>query len=278
MTVAFTPIAPEIGAQTTGLSGTRLLEPGAVAALRTALAERGVVVCRGADLSDAEFSALGRQLGEAVVPPMGGDAAHPEIDTITLDPAKSQLAEVRRGTFFWHIDGTRDETPQKATVLLARQVADEGGDTEFATTYAAWRALPDDERKQLADLRVVHSFTAAQLLVNPDPSPKERAAWDRIPSREHPLVWTHRDGRTSLLIGATAERIVGMAERESRELLDRLLDYATQERFTLRHGWRPGDLVLWDNTGMLHRALPYEPASLRLLRRITFAGEEPVTA
>jgi alpha-ketoglutarate-dependent taurine dioxygenase len=276
VTVAFTPIAPEIGAQTADLSGARLLEPDTVAALRVALAERGVVVCRGAELSDAEFSALGAQLGEVVVPPRGGDAAYPEIDTITLDPAKSELAEVRRGTFFWHIDGTRDETPQKSTVLLARQVADEGGDTEFANTYAAWQALPEDERKGLARLRVVHSFTASQLLVNPDPSPKERAAWDRIPSREHPLVWTHRDGRTSLLIGATADRVVGMPEKESRELLDRLLDFATQDRFTLRHSWRPGDLVLWDNTGMLHRALPYEPTSLRLLRRITFAGEEAV--
>ncbi|MEU6201228.1 TauD/TfdA family dioxygenase [Streptomyces sp. NPDC047061] len=276
MSVTFTSISPAIGAQTAELTGVRLLEPDAVAALRAALDTCGVVVCRGADLSDAEFAALGKELGEAVVPPVGGDPVHPEIDTITLDPARSRLAAVRRGAFFWHLDGTRDDVPQKATMLLARQVADEGGDTEFASTYAAWTAMPEDERKQLAGLRVKHSFGAAQLLVNPDPSPRESAAWDAVSTREHPLVWTHRDGRVSLLIGATAERILGMPEDESRALLARLLDWCTRDRFTLRHHWHPGDLVIWDNTGMLHRALPYEPSSARLMQRITFAGEEEV--
>ncbi len=276
MSVTFTAISREIGAETSELTGARLREPEAVAALRAALDVGGVVVCHGTDLSDDDFSALGRNLGTPVAAPLGGVPAHPEIDTITLDPARSELAAVRRGTFFWHIDGTRDEVPQKATMLLARQVADEGGDTEFANTYAAWQALPEDEKKHLAGLRVRHSFAAAQLLVTPDPSPKERAAWDAVPAREHPLVWTHGDGRASLLIGATADRIVGMAEDESRDLLKHLLDWATQDRFTLRHSWHPGDLVIWDNTGMLHRALPYRQTSPRLLRRITFAGEEAV--
>ncbi|MEU9348003.1 TauD/TfdA family dioxygenase [Streptomyces sp. NPDC048278] len=276
MSVTFTSLSPEIGAQTRLLTGVGLLRPDAVAALQAALDASGVVICHGADLSDSEFAALGRALGNPVVPPRGGDPVHPEIDTITLDPAKSRLTAVRRGTFFWHIDGTRDDLPQKATMLLARQVADADGDTEFASTYAAWKALPDNEKKQLAGLRVTHSFTAAQLLANPAPSPKERAAWDTVPTREHPLVWTRSDGRASLLIGATADQVVGMAHDESRALLERLLDWSTQDRFTLRHHWHPGDLVIWDNTGMLHRALPYRQASACLMRRITFVGEEAV--
>jgi alpha-ketoglutarate-dependent taurine dioxygenase len=119
----------------------------------------------------------------------------------------------------------------------------------------------------------VHSFAASQLLVDRAPTPKQRAAWDRVPSREHPLVWTRPDGRRSLLVGATAGEVVGWAPEEGRALLDRLLEWCTQPQFVLRHQWCPGDLVIWDNTGMLHRALPYEPTSRRLLHRTTLVGE-----
>jgi alpha-ketoglutarate-dependent taurine dioxygenase len=126
----------------------------------------------------------------------------------------------------------------------AREVADDGGDTEFANTYAAYTALPDARKAELGRYRVVHSVAASQLLLNPDPTAEQRAKWDRAPSREHPLVWTRSDGRKSLLIGATAGEIV--------------------------------DLVVRDNTGMLHRAIPYEPTSRRLMHRTTLVGDEAI--
>jgi len=154
-------------------------------------------------------------------------------------------------------------------------VADEGGDTEFANTYAAYDALSDAEKAELADVRVVHTFAAAQLLSHPDPTPEERAAWDRVPAREHPLVWTRPSGRRSLLLGATTAEVVGRTAEEGRALLDRLLAWATRPEFVLRHEWRRGDLVVWDNTGMLHRAEPYE-GHRRLLHRTTLVGEQAV--
>ena len=167
--------------------------------------------------------------------------------------------------------------PNRATLLTARVVPDDGsGDTEFANTYAAYEALPDEEKAALEGVRVVHSFAASQLLVHPSPSPGERAAWDRVPSREHPLVWSRRDGRRSLLIGATAGEVVGRPAGEGRAVLDRLLAWATQPQFTIRHRWRRGDLVVWDNTGMLHRARPYGETSSRLMHRTSLAGDEPV--
>jgi len=92
----------------------------------------------------------------------------------------------------------------------------------------------------------------------------------------HPLVWTHRSGRKSMLLGATAGQVVGRPAERGRVLLDCLLEWSTQPRFVLRHHWRRGDLVVWDNTGMLHRALPYVPTSRRLMRRTTLVGEEAV--
>jgi alpha-ketoglutarate-dependent taurine dioxygenase len=276
MTVTATELTPATGVEIAGLSGGQLVDRAVADDCLAALDQRGVVVYREAHLDDDELVAFSRLLGEVAILPMGTEAEHPEISKITRDPAQSELAAYREGTFFWHIDGTNDEVPTKATLLTAREVSDEGGDTEFANTYAAYEALPDDEKAALAGVRVVHSFAAAQLLAYPDPTPKQRAAWERVPSREHPLVWTRRNGRKSLLIGATAGEVVGRPPEEGRALLDRLLEWATQPQFVLRHQWRRGDLVIWDNTGMLHRAIPYSATSRRLMHRTTLTGEEAV--
>jgi alpha-ketoglutarate-dependent taurine dioxygenase len=276
MTVTATDLAPAIGVEIAGLSGAQLVDRSVADDCQAALDARGVVVYREANLDDDQLVAFSRLLGEVAILPMGTEADHPEISKITRDPSQSSLAAYREGTFFWHIDGTSDEVPNKATLLAAREVSDEGGDTEFANTYAAYDALPDDEKAALAGVRVVHSLAASQLLVYPDPTPSQRAAWDRAPVREHPLVWTRRDGRKSLVIGATAGSVVGRPDDEGRVFLDRLLDWATQPQFVLRHRWRRGDLVVWDNTGMLHRAQPYSATSRRLMHRTTLIGEEAV--
>jgi alpha-ketoglutarate-dependent taurine dioxygenase len=276
MSVTVSPISPGIGVEIVGRTGPELATSEIAAELREYLDEHGVVIYREAHINDADLVTLSRMLGEVVVAPMGGEKDHPEVSAITLDPAQSTLAAYRAGTFFWHIDGANDQVPQKATLLTALEVATEGGDTEFANLYAAYEALSDEDKARFAELRVVHSFAATQRLANPDASPKARAAWDKVRSGEHPLVWTRRSGRKSLLVGATADHVVGLAEDESRALLDRLLDWATQPDFSLRHHWHRGDLVIWDNTGILHRAQPYTAASRRLMHRTTLVGEEAV--
>jgi alpha-ketoglutarate-dependent taurine dioxygenase len=270
-------LSPNIGVEVTGLCGNRLIDRGVADDCLAALEEHGVVVYREAECSDQGLVAFSRLLGEVVILPMGTDPDHPEISTISRDPSRSSLAAYQQGTFFWHLDGATRAVPEKATLLTAREITDDdSGDTEFASTYAAYEALPDSEKVRLGDVRVVHSFAASQILANPHPSEKERAAWDRVPAREHPLVWTRRNGRKSLLVGATTAEVVGRSPDEGRVLLDRLLDWATQPQFVLRHKWRRGDLVVWDNTGMLHRARPYGSTSARRMHRTTLAGEEGI--
>jgi alpha-ketoglutarate-dependent taurine dioxygenase len=276
MTATITPISASIGVQVSGLTSSDFVTSAAAEQCRRLLADHGVVVYREAHISDADLVTFSRMLGEVVVAAVGGHPDYPEISPVTMDPSKSALAGLRRSTIFWHADGLIDAVPQKATLLTAREVADDGGDTEFANTYAAYEALSDEKKAELGNYRVVHSVTASQLLLNPDPTPEERAKWNRAPSREHPLVWTHRDGRKSLLIGATAGEIVGLDREESRAILDGVLAWATQAQFVLHHTWKVGDLVVWDNTGMLHRAMPYEPTSRRLMHRTTLVGEEAI--
>src|SRR5947209_326353 len=251
MAVTHTTITPTIGLEITGMPADKCADAQTAIDAQRALDEHGVVVYREVNLSDEQLLAFSRLLGTLVVQPTG-EHKYPEIQTITLDPAKTNalLASYRQGNFHWHIDGATDKVPQKATLLTAREVDPAGGDTEFANTYAAYAALSEAERSEIADLHVVHSFAHAQSLANPGATQAQRTSWDRVPTRVHPLVWTRRSGRRSLLLGATAAQIVGWSDDKGSALLDRLLEWSTQPRFTLRHTWHKGDLVMWDNTGM----------------------------
>ncbi len=267
-------LSATVGVQVAGVDPERLLEDETLPAwLLATLDTHGVLVLRDLHLDDATQVAFSKRLGRVEV---FGKGVHPEIFRITLDPAKNPMAAYLRGTFDWHIDGCTDDVPIMATVLSAHAVAESGGETEFASTYTAFDDLTGDEKERCLSLRVVHSFEAAQRMINDDPSPEELALWRRRPSKEHPLVWTHESGRRSLVLGATTSHVAGMDVEEGRALLADLLARATTPERVYRHGWAVGDLVIWDNRGVLHRACPYDAASPRDMHRTTLHGEEPI--
>jgi alpha-ketoglutarate-dependent taurine dioxygenase len=263
-----------VGARVVGVDRDRLLtDDGLPAWCLEALEVAGALVFRDLHVDDEAQVAFSRRLGpvESI-----GRGQHPEIFRVTLDPAKNPAADYLRGTFDWHIDGMTEDVPIKATLLSAHAVAASGGETEFASTYVAYDDLTDEERERYDAVRVVHSFEAAQRLVRPDPSPDELAMWRSRPAKEHPLVWRHRSGRRSLVLGATASHVVGMDLDEGRALLADLLARSTAPDRVYRHTWEVGDLVIWDNRGVLHRACPYDPTSSRDMHRTTLVGDEPV--
>lgn len=247
----------------------RLLDDDVIAQCREALKWRGVLLVRGAHLDDDAQVAFSRKVGGE-----GGVPGGKELSTISMDKKVNKLAEYLKGAFNWHLDDTTSDVPSRATMLTGRRLSDEGGGTEFANTYAAYENLPAHERKRYDGLRVVHSFEAAQRKVNPNATDEELASWRTAPTHESSLVWKRRDGRRSLVIGATADHIVGVPVDESREILDELLAWTTQARFCHAHDWAIGDAVLWDNTAVLHRALPYDLSSDRMLRRTHIKGQE----
>jgi alpha-ketoglutarate-dependent taurine dioxygenase len=275
MTVLTTEkLGPTVGAEVIGIDSERLLHDASLPEwILGALDTHGALVFRGLHIDDATQVAFSKRLGRVVVL---GRGEHPEIFRVTLDPAKNPAAEYLRGTFDWHIDGCTDDVPIMATLLSAHAVAESGGETEFASTYAAYDDLSDDEKERYLALRVVHTIEASQRLVNRDPSPQEVAIWRSRPSKEHPLVWTHQSGRRSLVLGATASHVVGLDRDEGRALLDDLLARSTTPERIYRHQWEVGDLVIWDNRGVLHRACRYDAASPRDMHRTTLHGDEPI--
>lgn len=270
-------LTASVGAEVVGFDADQLTE-GVGAAVLDALEDNGVLVFPGLDLKPEAQVAFCRRLGEI---DHSSDGHHPVagIYPVTLDKKKNASADYLRATFDWHIDGCtpiEDTYPQMATVLSAKQVAESGGETEFANSYAAYDALSDDEKERCATLRVVHSLEASQRRVTPDPSPEVLVKWRSRRTHEHPLVWTHRSGRKSLVLGASADHVVGMELDEGRALLAELLDRATTHDKVYSHTWSVGDTVIWDNRGVLHRAAPYDPSSPREMLRTTVLGDEPI--
>jgi alpha-ketoglutarate-dependent taurine dioxygenase len=271
-------LSETVGAEVIGVPTEQLLTdeslPGAVLA---ALEQYGALVFRDLHLDPTTQVEFCHRLGEVEL--VRGSHPVEGIFRVTLDPSKNPAADYLRGTFDWHIDGctpVRDEFPQMATVLTACVVADRGGGTEFASTYAAYEDLTDEEKDRLRSVRVVHSLEASQRLVTPDPTPEQLAAWRQRPGREHPLVWTHKTGRHSLVMGATTDHVVDMTREESRALLDDLLVRSTRPERVYRHEWSVGDTVIWDNRGVLHRVEPYDLSSPREMLRTTLLGDEPI--
>lgn len=228
-------------------------------------------------LTDEEQLAFTDNMGERVnftdtVP--GGDVSAQDVYTITLKKDVNAEPEYVWGSMFWHGDGiVSDIPPPKYTLLSCRQPPEKGGQTEFASTYAAWDNLPEEEKAELEGLRVIHNLEAGLrgLMDLEDMNPAKKHM-----DHEHPLVWTHEDGRKSLLIGQHADTVVGMPRPQGRALLTRLQEWASQPDFTVRHTWSEGDFAIWDNTGSLHRALPYAEDSKREMHRTTVAGYEEI--
>jgi len=266
-------LTPRIGAEVRTDRKT-LLEGSAAGEIRERLEERGVLVFRDVNFSDEDQLAFSQTLGALDTP--GGKT----MTKISLDKEEQKeapyMVDYLRGSFYWHIDGSTDDVPAFATLLTARRLSETGGHTEFANTYAAYDELPEAEKEALAHVRVVHSLEAAQRYVSPEPSYAELQSWRARPAKTHPLIWTHRSGRKSLVLGATASHVEGMDREEGTALLCRLRDWATQPQFVCQHQWTLGDLLIWDNTGTMHRVTEYPLGSPRLMHRTSLLGEEAI--
>jgi len=256
----------------------RLCDADVVQSVRASLEDRGVLVFPQIHLNDAEQLAFTDCLGERVnftrqAP--GSDVSAQDVYKVTLDEELNQEPDYVLGTFFWHVDGvTMDMTLPKATLLSARSLADRGGATEFANLFAAYEALPEEEKQEIDSLRAVHTLEASLRPVWGHPSSERRERWTRMAApMEHPLVWKHADGRRSLLLGTHADGIVGWPAAHGRALLWRLQQWAAQPDFVYRHCWRAGDLVMWNNEGLMHRVTPYTDGR-RTMHRTTIAGHE----
>ncbi len=270
-------LTPRVGSELK-LGLDELLDPANSRGIRDLLAQRGVLVARGVEMTTEQHRAFARLLGDlrlGTVKKEGDEG----LMKVTFDKkVNPEYAQFFFGSLLWHMDGTYEEVPPFATVLRPEVLSPEGGETEFVNNYAAYEDLPEDDRKFLDTLQAVHTMQAALFPAKRDCTPEEFALWCTYPNRVHPLVWQHKSGRKSLALSTSASHIVGMNAADSHDLLERLMTHATRPENVYRHEWRMNDLLIWDNTGTMHRARPYDESSGRTLNRFTLNGEEPITA
>jgi taurine dioxygenase len=279
------PLTGVIGAQVTGIDLAKELTAPAIddviAALRVALDDHHVVVLPDQQLSPEEQVELSRRFGPPCETPFVGTLPdHPEVIRVVKEADEGDAFNFGGA---WHSDFSFLERPPSYTLLHAIDVPPTGGDTVFTSMVAALEHLPGDLRAVVDQpgARGVHTARDAY-------SPKLQALHDRLRSmdiqtdesaneeREHPLVCTHpTSGRPVLFFNQTYVRDLTGVEGDARALLHRLHDHSTDHRFTVRHRWRDGDLVIWDNRATQHLALNDYPGHRRELHRTTVEGTVP---
>lgn len=270
LTLHSEPLKAKIGSRILN-SKDELLSGELSSQIRELIEQRGVLVFPKINFTDAEQVAFTKTLGTFMPENVGED-----IYNISLDTKVNPKSEYLKGSLYWHIDGTMNPLPIGLALLSSKVLPTWGGNTEFCNTYAAYDELPADTKAKIEGLRAKHSAWTSLFYYEPEPPQAKLEDMMRIGQTELPIVWKHRSGRKSLVLGCTAHHIVGMDWIESAKLLNGLREWATSEPFHYAHEWSVGDAVMWDNTGTMHRARPYDPDCGRLLHRTKTGGEEPI--
>ena len=277
------PIGPLFGARVTGLDLRYPPGEAEFAGVREAFERYSVLVFPNQAIDDAAQVAFSERFGPLETTRAGANGAGGKLIVLTnigpdrrIAPPTDKQVLNNRANQSWHHDSSFKLVPARASMLSAREIPREGGNTEFANLRVAYATLPEDLRAAVQGKTVVHDFGWSRSRVEPAlVTEAERADW---PPVRHPMVVAGAHG-PALYLGAHARMVEGMAEAEGRALIDRLMAFATEPRFVYSHCWAPYDLVLWDNRAVLHRAMPFHSlVERRHMVRTTIAGEEPITA
>ncbi len=286
LAITIRKLTPVFGAEITGVDLTRL-DDATFEHIEDAFETYSVLVFPNQNLDDDAQIAFSRRFGD-LEKTQGHIANNFQVKHVSeisnLDPDGKLMAAddprvlYRLGQRNWHSDSSFKRVPAKASLLHARKLPPDGGDTQFASLRAAYDALADARKRELEDKVAIHHYAYSRrnggyTLTNEE----EDKRFPPVPQaiiRANPV-----NGRKALYVGSHASHIRGMPEEESRALLKELLDFATQDQFTYLHHWKVGDLVMYDNRAALHRARPYKITEHpRILHRTTVMGEGSTVA
>jgi len=198
-----------------------------------------------------------------------------DVQTGAVIPAEDKRMRYMKGNYLWHTDSSFKPVPALCSLLSGRVVPEAGGDTDFATARAAYDALPAATKARIETLVAEHSLAYSRSLTGFDITSATQK--DEVPPVRHAMVRANpANGRKAIYAGAHASHVIGWPVEEGRALIQELNAHITQPRFCYSHKWRVGDLVIWDNRCLLHRATPYDAQRhKRLMQRTTVAGDGP---
>ena len=260
------PVHPSFGVGITGLDLRQSLSPGLVSQIREMFEEHCVLVFPGQNLTAAQQVRFAEYFGPVDPVKVGSVGAGSKVSENTnvgsdgaIVPPNHKRAFTILANQQWHSDSSYRKPPSLASLLSAEIVPPTGGETQFISMRVVYDSLPKDLKTRIQNLSAVHSYAASRDKINLDlMNNEERAA---LPPVVHHLVQTNPvNHKPSLFIGSHVSRILELEVRDSRELIDRLMAFATQARFVYSHQWQKGDLVFWDNRSIIHRGCPWDLA------------------
>jgi alpha-ketoglutarate-dependent taurine dioxygenase len=280
-TISIRPTGATLGAVVTGIA-LRSMTDEEWAEIEVAFHEHAVLVFPDQHLTPDEQAAFGRRFGELSIESLVFTNC---ADDGSVLPADDPLVRHLAGNEGWHTDSSFQERAAKASILSAHRVPSAGGATEWADMRAAYDALDAATRDRVHEMSAFHSLYYSQWRIGIDPSTTasanarlvgqtsvQEAVVVQAPQR--PLVKVHpATGRPALFVGRHAYGIPGLDPTESRALLDTLIDEACRPPRVHGHQWRPGDIAVWDNRCVLHRARPYDPTEARYMVHTRVNGE-----
>jgi taurine dioxygenase len=277
-----------LGAEIRGVNLAHNIEDSVFRQIVDLFHENEVVYFRDQSLTPAQHIAFSRRFGELEhhVRQECCRPGYPEIFVVSNILENGRPIGSQDAGLFWHSDLCYLKEPSRGSLFYAREVAQDAhgnpaGDTMFASATAAYDALPEADKRLLEGLKAVNSYAKGYYRDRKSGPRKELTEEQRrrTPDVEHPIVRTHPYTRKKCLFvneGYTA-RIAGMSEAESDALLARLFEHSTRPEFVYRHQWRVGDLLMWDNCSVQHRAvMDYALPQRRRMERTTLRGGVPV--
>ncbi|MEO8628429.1 MAG: TauD/TfdA family dioxygenase [Betaproteobacteria bacterium] len=274
------PLTEAIGARIVNVDLARGVDTGLFRAIYRALLDHQVLLFPGQDLPAGKQVAFARQFGEVQIHVMNQYHAdgYPELYRLSnLDANGNPNGQhPDKGTLVWHTDGSWQPVTAQATIIYGEVVSDAGGETHFCDMYGAYDRLGTAWRHRIENLRAVHSLDFSRTRRHGE-APMTEAQRKAVPPVNHPVVRTHPEtGRRCIYLGDHAEYILDMEYDAGRVLIEELNALAVHADLTYEHRWTPGDLIVWDNRCVMHRATPYDAAAdRRVVRRCTVLGEVP---
>jgi alpha-ketoglutarate-dependent 2,4-dichlorophenoxyacetate dioxygenase len=282
MTLALHSLHPCFGVEVLGVD-VRRVDDRTFKEIAEAFDEHSVLLFRGQRVSDQEQIAFSERFGplESTIRSIASQPGTlPQISNLSNVDVEEQLVPrgdkrslYHAGNRMWHSDSSFKRIPAMASLLSAREVPPEGGETQYASMRVAYDRLPPDDRQFLEGKVAIHSFTYSRGLVSEGLFEPDHAA--QVPPVRQALVRANpTNGRKAFYVGSHACEIVGMPTEAARALIHRLVAAATRPELVYTHRWQVGDLVMWDNRCMLHRGRPWdEGRHRRVMHRTTVAGD-----
>lgn len=278
MAFSITPLGDAIGGECVGLNAAGAADAD-IEALRHALADLGVIVLRDQMLSPAELRGFAVRFGPVETPIRDRFKVPGQEDVYVISNIveNGKLIGNPNDGFGWHTDQSDIRQPTAYTFLYGVETPAEGAETQFATAFKAYEDLTLAERERFAKMTAVHSLKRIQADRTWD-LPLTDVELARAPDVEHPLVRTHPlTGRRALYLGTKRGCYpVGIPEEQRHAFIDQMVGRCTKSGYVYSHKWRPNDLAVWDNRGILHRATDYDRQKYRrLMHRVSVTGERP---